>query len=214
MVAQVKTSKKAKAKAGIAKDPAITKLLSMTPAEVSKYIGVVKSMKQRYESTLHRTACACIVQVMEHRNCDLSSKLIEAIDKGSTRRNSLIKWFMIKAPVKWGKVGESDAFKMAESDSAQWMEMKALYDKDKEGFIADLIKRPFWELDPEPQFDGFNLMAALETLREKARLYSEGKKNKKGDLLTEEEKAKINLVGLVPLERTIAMIHAPTTTVN
>lgn len=184
-------------------------ILGMSTARVTTLIDNIAKFGKKYEEMVHTAACACIVRSIEDRNVDRATKLVNALPSLS-RKNALIKWFDNHGPMKWTKVktesGTVERFKVI-SDEA-FAEMHATYMADKTAFADALYAVTFWtETKEESYFKGFTLYKEAEALLAKAEAYAKGE-TPKGEKLTPEQLAKVNVKGLASIRMAVARVHS------
>lgn len=171
-------------------------------ATITSNIARIKANDEAQEKLVHQTCLMCVVQVLEHRNTDFATRLLNALGKG-WRTTSLVKWAEHHMPIKLKTVRATDtgattrSFKVLPEDDATWKRIKARFDRDPSKFVSELPT--FWDYDPEvTDFKGVDFLKLIESAvkrAEKANVYPKGHA-KEGQPLSAEDAKKNNLIGL------------------
>lgn len=165
---------------------------------VSKQVDSVIATDKKLAPNVHVTAVSCCLHVIKHGDPIHMNRLFSGLG-GGWRKEALAKFFIKFAPVTF-KVSDGFTYDKAKGDA-----MFTAYRDDAQAVYDAINKETFWDMTPENIFPSFDLMALVKRAIAKADKLAEGKKPN-GEDLTEEEKAKVNVRGLAPLKRALALI--------
>lgn len=142
-------------------------------ATLNKYIKGIKLRSGKLIDDIHNVAVMCAVHAVQHNNYTPIINLVDAVGKGM-RANSLRKWMIEFAPVKWGDVetttddGKTKTVKGFVYNKTKAEAIKAKYGTDMDALAKDLNEATFVEFDPEPEFKSFDLDKAIASLLKRA----------------------------------------------
>lgn len=148
--------------------------------------ATIDSLKNDLGVTQGKLAAACAgiaarLQIQREGALPILNAFIDACQPWGrqltmVRSQDIIRWFTIMSCVKYEKSETKGEGKVFSIDNDKHKKEGSRFGKDKDGWIAERIAKPFWLVKPEPALGEFDLMAELTKLIDKAATLE--KKNK------------------------------------